>query len=732
MAETGEMSFADTLYSEIDAVIGGSNPNQFFCMGLPGTLLDPDEYSYDIENHEPKPAHVKANESKLANKLFDACLMTASDNGRHLYTQYRTALNMLMPKMNGKLFDAKTKLRKALMTPYPYNFGDGSTDVLTLEQVFYKLYGEYVEAKQAWSIQKLSKKTELAEKYPEASPESYIKRQDEYLDWYGNVAETQELAVKEKLGKVLNVFSPGDMEIINGILDSGVGRELSEARNVLENTEELDPDGGVVFPVTLYPQDWFKLLDTSFTPVDLLESPAALSQQLHMLEMQRSNINLNVNKLLQALPDEGKIKELKENYDNCQKAFDDNFKDYIGKNTEFTMDMFRTAIDIIGSSSANPEEAENNIPVSTQKRIFGVEGNKLTDVINTLSNGISSCLEAQNKLTSSAEAATDSALEWCKNNNKMQLRSLLEPLKQQQDDINAEIAALKEKIRLASIVNPDESEQDGQAEKSNESSVAPNKVPDRFTQIIINKKLSSASTASSMSSSSSQSHVGVSFLFGGYSSNKSHQESVSEEMSTNSDVEVQIGMSAAKVQIEREWFNPGVFLLTSDMYNTSSQKISPVETGTDDLQKRFASMNECVFPCYPTAFVVAKDVTIKFSSQKAMSSSFAQSIEDHSSSGGGFFIFGGSSASSSSSAQSNSTATSTAHSVTVRFTTPQIIGYYLETVPPDRSSHISSAVTRSDDDFISVFEFIEKFKEMLDEQMVYNKQMLVKGDDTNA
>ncbi|MBO4998753.1 MAG: hypothetical protein J6D02_12225 [Lachnospira sp.] len=43
-----DKSFADTLYDEITAVIGGNNPNQFFCMGLPGTLIDPDEYSYDV------------------------------------------------------------------------------------------------------------------------------------------------------------------------------------------------------------------------------------------------------------------------------------------------------------------------------------------------------------------------------------------------------------------------------------------------------------------------------------------------------------------------------------------------------------------------------------------------------------------------------------------------------------------------------------------------------------
>ena len=143
------------------------------------------------------------------------------------------------------------------------------------------------------------------------------------------------------------------------------------------------------------------------------------------------------------------------------------------------------------------------------------------------------------------------------------------------------------------------------------------------------------------------------------------------------DVKIQIGMSIAKVSISREWFNPGVFLLTKDMYNTSSKKIAPDQKGKPFQDARFNAMNECVFPCFPVAFIIARDVTIKFSSNNAMSSSFAQSVEDHSASGGGFFIFGGSSSSSSSSARSNSRASSTANSVTVRFTSPQILGYYL-------------------------------------------------------
>lgn len=163
------------------------------------------------------------------------------------------------------MFEAKTKLREVLMMPYPYNFGDGDSSVLTLEQMFYRLYGEYVETKQKWAQKQLDKRNELKKKYPGETTQSYVRQEDEFLEWYGVAAESEELLVQEKLGMVLNVFSPGDMEIINGILDSGTGRELT----------------------------------------------AALSRQLKVLEMQRSNITANLNQFLQVIPDEKVVKGLR-------------------------------------------------------------------------------------------------------------------------------------------------------------------------------------------------------------------------------------------------------------------------------------------------------------------------------------------------------------------------------------------------------------------------------------
>lgn len=732
--ENDSKNFADILYDEITSVIGGNNPNQFFCMGMPGTLLDPALYAYDADSNEIKPAHVKANESKLANKLFDAAFMSAGDNGKHLTTQYMTALNMLTPKLNGKLFDAKSKLREVLMTPYPYNFEDGSTDVLTLEQVFYKLYSDYVAAKETWAQKQLDKKTELEKKYPDNTEEANVKRNDEYLEWYGVVAEAEELIVEEKFGKVLGVFSPGDMEIITGILESGSGRELAEARIALENVGELNPNGGHTYPVTFYPEDWFTLLDTSFTSIDLLESPTALSQRLHVLEMQRSNITANINKFLQLIPTEQEVTDLESKYKDCEDTFHSSFKEVLDTYSSTTLDMFKTVIDIIASNSDDPEKPNTKI-VSEDMigRIFGVDTDGIKKIVQLLEGNATQCINAQQALVDSSDKAVTAALKYFTVENMMQLKNMLAPLQQQLSEVNEKITEQKQQIALASAMQPQlETNDKGETvyQKADRSLVAPNEVPDRFTQIIITSSLSSVNNKCSRNASSSISSHGASFFFGGYSSSSSHNEALSNEINNNSSMEIQIGMSVAKVSIDREWFDPGVFMLTADMYNTSSEHIAPTdETKFQDPNKdlvldRMKKMNDCVFSCYPTAFVVARDVTIKFTANQAISTAFAESVEDHSARGGGFFIFGGSSSSASSSSKSASTATSTANSVTVRFTAPQILGYYLEAIAPDKSTTISNSYD-GNSDYISIFEFIETFKKMLDDHnSKYNKNLL--------
>lgn len=103
----------------------------------------------------------------------------------------------------------------------------------------------------------------------------------------------------------------------------------------------------------------------------------------------------------------------------------------------------------------------------------------------------------------------------------------------------------------------------------------PNKSDDYFTQVIIDTTMSAVTSTSSKESSSSQSRTSASFFLGGYSSSESNSRNKESAYEEKSDMSIQIGMNVAKVQIERSWFNPGVFQLSRDMFNFSEQKIAP-------------------------------------------------------------------------------------------------------------------------------------------------------------
>ncbi|WP_235316234.1 hypothetical protein [Porphyromonas crevioricanis] len=90
-------SFFDQIYEEIENVIGGDNPNQFLCLTIPGQVLTAEDFAYDYKRNAEKNPTVEANESRLANKLFDPCRVTGADNGMTLPYQYRSAL-MCLPQ----------------------------------------------------------------------------------------------------------------------------------------------------------------------------------------------------------------------------------------------------------------------------------------------------------------------------------------------------------------------------------------------------------------------------------------------------------------------------------------------------------------------------------------------------------------------------------------------------------------------------------------------------------
>lgn len=730
--------FIDLIYNQIDSIIGGENPNQFLCLTLPGQVLTAKDFAYDYKNNAEKGPTVEANESRLANKLFDPCRITGGDNGMTLPYQYRSALDTLTPKLNEKIAKAKNQLRELLLTPYPYDFGDGDTKTYTLQEVFYRLYDEYVAAEQAWTEKQNKKKETLRKTYPNISEENNIQYNNEYLQWYETVARSESMELNEKRAKVLSVFAPNDMDILNGVLDSGSGAELEQARQILENIQRQTPDGGIVYPVKFNPTNWFELLNTSFIPSDLLESPESLAMRLRNLSTRRITLSSQISNLTALIDDENRSKELKDaqtEAENARKALDDAQKELINKYGEGS----KTVIDTIFTIA--PIFSGGNVPNTIISRLakgLNFKGDKtVDDLAKDLATALSKGLDCQNKYINASQSLSNALLKEAENKNLLQLRQLIPPIQEQLDKINADIDEVLGKMQVSNILKsgnktngketPEENdkkkpdENDKETPKVNDektpepSNVGTPIVPDGFTQILIDAKASQLDKETSTLSSASNSTYGASLWFAGFSGKKETASSKFEEICKSQDTSIRIGMNVAKVGIEREWFNPGIFVLTKDMFNVSTSRVSPIKDYSEITEERLSDMSRgYILPCYPVAMLVAKDISIQVAASEQLSDTFSATMEEHASHGGGFLLFSGAKSSSTSFSSAGIHTSSTEKSFNIKITTPQIIGYYLQATPADKSTIIDEI---SDEEtaagFVTISKFVEDYKKLL-------------------
>ena len=926
-----EDDFAAHFYDEINNVIGGTNPNEKLTLLLPGIALTKSDFEYDYKNNAPKDPVIEANESRLANKLYDPFDLVGGDNGKTLEHQYRSALDMLTPKLNPIIAHAKNELRDLLMKPFPYKFGPKNikraevwnatktdltpvpadiedpiseeTKTYTFQEVFFRLYNNYVDQLAEWADQRQNRRElyqikaeKLVEKTPNIS-ESDKNRwaENEYLKWYENNGEKWLTAINQKLSVLLSVFSATDMKIVEGILDSGSGAELQEARQTMNNTRKINPDGGYIYPVKFNPTNWFEYLDTSFTPVDLVNSPTAILDELKILYNRRDYLNSRITDIASQIPSTKDIEDIKKQvedaraeYNRCddalQDAMDKGFGDFAkflavticsaccppagaaalatesvqksvteGKTTatktltdqKIDIDSIKEKVtNVLNVASTNKKEETKSkltdifdtikkvVSDETQKSLITNAETALTNLSSTISadhkttfakNINSLCNINLDSLISSAKSISEdtSKSENERNEASEKLESLEEAksavselknikeeaektlstdtaselgnspsdnLKQAKADLNmgASISNgidivfeggtrvnMAQSAYLTSISNytgllQEQAEKEGLAglqqqlsnfnmdknaveskikllqdklgrvdnfEECFSESVNPPAVPDGFTQFNIVHTITNTSSESKSSSSSSTSSSTSGFWIFKSKKRTTHRESHIEKLCKSDGTEIQIGMNIAKVGIEREWFNPGVFALTEEMYNVAEKttealkeeedklengekldKVLRISHGADKEDKRaMERLSHDVFPCYTTAMVIARDVTIKLTTTSNSDYSKSDTATDEVSKSKAFFVYNAGDGSRTHTASGKSKSKSNSRTITIRFTTPQVIGFYQQIVPEDKSTAYPSTELQNDESCI--VNFIKAYEKAIQDRM---------------
>lgn len=779
-AQAAQDSFARTFYDKINEVIGGSNPDEKLCLLLPGIALNKKDFEYDYLHNAEKGPVVSANESRLANKLYDPYDLVGADNGKTLDRQYRSALNLLSPRLNAIIVNAKNDLRRFLMTEFPYSFDGGPEQTYTFQEVYFRLYQEYIDAMKAWAEEQSAKKEEITARVKakwarlagqgeyEYSEDGFVDDEfvnvvlpdnpeeqavfimtetnreinNEYLSWYEINAESRLAEVNKKMSAVLSVFSANDMKVLEGILDCGSGSELQEAREMLNNTRKRNPDGGYVYPVKFSPSNWFEYLDTSFTPVDLLNTPDTYLNELDLCYSRLSALESQIESITSRIPSDDELKESRTNFDKSKASLADAETKLAAAGVDGVASFAKTLVRSVSrlcltnGASVVADQAKD-----TLKNLSKSQSEKKGDACDALTKKISEESDAfidnlckagaevnaaQDKVMASMDEYSKTALDYVTKKNLTQLKNFLEPITIQKKELERQIAMLENKLLLAATSS---SKPEGEETYSDDatkpvSSVNPPEVPNGFAQVTIIHKVSKTQEKTSSSSTVTRSHKQKGFWVFKKQNTETHEESSFEQLCQSEGTQIHIGMNIAKVGIERSWFDPGVFTLTKEMFSLGKQdekisedkKIDPIfismgNPGALNKDEIVENLAHCVLPCYPTAMVVARDVTIKVVNTHAASSMIAEMESDSSNTSKGFFVFNGSSSSSTNSEETNSCTFTSDKSVTMKFATPQVIGYYLQYVVKDESAPYPSDST----DLQTIGGFVSSYLKLIED-----------------
>jgi hypothetical protein len=237
-------------------------------------------------------------------------------------------------------------------------------------------------------------------------------------------------------------------------------------------------------------------------------------------------------------------------------------------------------------------------------------------------------------------------------------------LQSQLNILNNEIAALKP------IVMAQGSGADTAGKRIDDLPHHPKATPKvgNFFDVIHSSNVSMSDLNTTSESGASNSQVTSSFLFGSYKGSSSEEYSTFMKSQKDSIVNVSIGFRATKVTIDRGgWFNTEILKSSKNFYRTGSDRFSEI------------------FPYFPVAFIIVKDVTIKVKMDSSVLDTAHKFVREQCSKGGGFLCFSASSSSSKSRESKNAHCGKTSDGLIIRIPGPQIMLWIMERVPDDES-----------------------------------------------
>lgn len=738
--EPAAPSFSEAIYKAITKTFASSNPKQLFCLTWPGTILDYNRLKWDREDEVAglMPERALVRTSQILDLYVPPSPITQPD-GTRVSDRYEIALSSLGPKPNAGLLELQRIIRDRLRSEIKKTI-DGKEQSYTLVSWFNYLYTQWTQVKEEWAI----KQTEVQEKLRAQYKDDSEKMWDAYLVWYEENADSFIQEINSKWDQLLIEFPLTEWNDALAILDTKDDGGLNVAKDLIQNVRLPLPrqEGGVDYvPTTGVPYDWPLHLDPLTKHIDLLADPVAQKMVLDNAIQKLQDEVLNWMAILPQVKDEDVIEHTK--------AFDAAVRTYSTAQSNLLKTYSANAVravrvfcdiqksrglkltDLVDTDKEKAETGIQNLITALDKASStastGVNWDQIIEIAGVIAEGHDNLIDKQEALIQSGMDLANAANEYLKDlaNRTLLpwLPTYVEQLKSKLDDLKAQ----EQKLATSSNVYYkylNATEEAAQADPSETGDFAKNALPstieipgnDRWAEVTIVLDQSQMSSNSTMNTYFENHQWGVDFFLGsaGGTTQRNYSNFANSFMKAGSKIE--IGFLATKVLIQRPWMKPEVFRNTESFFRTLEKPLSPkVQVTQDQLldtkNPGFVSklIHDYVFPAYPTAMLLVKDVTIKVQVDASKTESVRSLAKSIKSQGGGFLCFSISNVETSQSQSETMNSFCMAGQLIAKAPAPQILGYWVDFLPSDNSTKLDQTTATQIAEAIG---FVNKLQEI--------------------
>ena len=708
--------FTGRVYDAITATFANRNPTQMFCLCWPGTVLDHDRLSWDdsqaTAGNMPEQSLIRT--SQILDQYIPPAPITQPD-GTRVSDRYRQAITQLGPVPNEDLIRLQGIVRRRLQHTVIVNI-DGVDTELSLSEWFERLYLGWARAKGAWG--KLQQ--EMIDQFRLQNPLDHRRAWDQYLQWYGNNADAHIELINAAYERLLAEFPLTEWEDAISILDTSASRALKEAKQLVRNFRIPIPrQEGLDYTTTFgIPYSWPQELRPSTKFLDLLADPdtqnAAVGAAVRQLEAE-------VLSWMAILPqvDSETVKTNAAAFDTAMSDYSKAQSELRKQYTANAVEAVKIIVDVYAARGGKVSKVKSADQASVVKEVNDLTAILTTDgsnpatstwdqikeIAEKVGEGMDSLEDKQTAVVDSGRALASAAQKFLESQGA---RSRFGWLEGYVHGLNGKLDRLREMQRnMASSANvyysylatadPDAPNPNRAKGFANNAEPSPADWPAewRWSKVSVSITEEQLRAEESLSTYFSTKQWGVNFFIasGGGTDTRDGVSFASTFMKEGGSIEM--SFLSAKVLIDRPWMKPEIFGSTGEYFRVLDKPLSPTPQITQDEiidkendQALLSLLTDNTFPAYPVAVLLAKDISIRVKFDIAETERMREYSRSTKSESGGFLFFSYSKTETTTSEDESMNSYSMGGELVIRVPTPQIIGYWVQFLPPDRSERL--------------------------------------------